>query len=570
MVKAIICDPLHINVRNFASIFGYTEKNKVELKNLSKGKRLWNRYGKYSHINEVRNIVTSLKSKNKIELRNLAIICCGVEINLFESCFSEILTYVLPNEESWYEGRVSNNLEEIFEKLYSENNELLLQNLAAAMLWCRIYDEELIDINDYSFAVVFSGSQIYQKIFSKLIMAKRPKLFITESFMTGNEFYWEERYTPVSNQCDIRFDNVYHQLQLPSDLCELEAETVKAVNKFFSKNNLNVRQPEACERIEFACNNDVILIAAQVQNDFSIIESELENLNILDLYKGIIKQIIKYTDLNIVVKTHPYEKYKININRSFVSEELNKYVGEMPADDKERIVILEDSNLKQLLNQVDGFLTINSQASFEACFYEGFKPIVVGKPFYGGRGFCSEFASVDDLVRGLTRGGVRFRLDLEEYQKFLTFWTKLVQCKLCSVHPSGITKITNELRFPKHIPLNLSGAKLEGGPQIERAMPENSVESIYRKACEAFHQSEFLVALELFLRAERGRKNSANLKRCVAEVYVQLNLIDKALGKLDEAFAIIPENRNLKRRIRVLRRPVFRTIYWGTAFPVPK
>lgn len=587
MARALICDSFHIHAKNYGSLFEYMKKNAVNVTRLTKGEHLWNRYAVYHDVKRVARMAKLLDTRDQDELLSMTVQCCGTKINLFDVSIAEILTLVLAQNPSWYDQCVPNDPEWLMRKLYTENKNILVHNLAAAVVWCEIYDEELIDANKYEFAVVFSGSQIYQKIFTRIMAAKTPRLFILESFTTGSDFYWEERYTPIANQCSIQHDNVYKKYEMPNDFAARQVETTKAINKFLEGRNKNVLQPEKGGGVaDWGAGEETVLIAAQVQNDFSVIESGCANLNLLQAYKELIDLLVEQTSCNVVVKCHPFERRKINLNRPFIKEELDRHLESLSAEQRSRIHVIEDFNIAHLLKSVDYFVTFNSQSSFEACLYGGLKPIVMGKPFYRGRGFTSEYEDIRALVDDIAQGAVRSRLTIEEYEFFLCFITKLLQFHLCSHFPSGTKKIAAELAKPRHVSLLSRKAPVKGAGQKKVALPAKSVaapasleggsdvslsyDELYSQACRAYNNGDSLVALELFRKAETMNESNANLKRCIAEAYVNLNMKATALVKLKEAQAMIPNNRNLRRRIRSLEHPLWGVVYFRSKFDVPK
>ncbi|MDK4603517.1 capsule biosynthesis protein, partial [Kingella kingae] len=69
-------------------------------------------------------------------------------------------------------------------------------------------------------------------------------MMVMESLFTGNEFFCEERYSPIANRTDIMHKAVYQSLldKINSESV-YENERMKAINKMILMKNKNVQQP---------------------------------------------------------------------------------------------------------------------------------------------------------------------------------------------------------------------------------------------------------------------------------------------------------------------------------------
>jgi|GEM_PF-2391273 len=422
----ILSDDVHLHKKNFASLFSVlSETPGVQVKFLSAGRDMWNRYGDYSGITLVEDRARSLEVLTKDQLGALSGHAKGVAVNAFAAARSEILSFVLATCPNWYGQSIPNDDDFILTKLYEENPAILRLNLAAVMVWCEIYTREIQKISAISAMIIFSGSQIYQKILISICAASRPRAFVVETFQTGTEFYFEERYSPITKGSDIRLESVFNSLILSDSFPARQNEINKAQNKLLNAQNKNVKQPDSANLPSFLENRPMVLIACQVQNDFSIIESDAEDINPLSNYKKLLDEIISQTEFNILVKTHPWERNKTHLQTSFTKEHLIEFVAQKPLS----------------------YVTIVSQSSFEACFYGGLKPYLLGNSFFSGRGFTSEHSSPRALATAMAQNGEEHMLDIAQYSRFLDFCTRLLQLHLASVHKSGMAIIRSRL-FP--------------------------------------------------------------------------------------------------------------------------
>ncbi|WP_173934744.1 hypothetical protein [Chelativorans sp. Marseille-P2723] len=449
--KVILADNVHLHGRNFGSLFEVLSRKEFETRRLSRGKDLWNRYGDYAGIPRIEAQAARLANLNYDQLSALSANFLGIKINAFDIARPEILSFVLATQPHWYEREIPNSREFILKKLFAEDKEILRLNLAAVLVWIDIYTEELHEIHSFHSAIIFSGSQIYQRLLLALCAARRTRAFVVESFQTGTEFYFEERYSAIGSGSDIRHDAVFKSLRLPECPATRQNEINKAQNKLINAQNKNVKQPPTARIPAFDKAAPIALIAAQVQNDFSIIESPLKCINALHNYKMLISEILAKTDYNIIVKTHPWERKKTHIRSAFTLDHLTKFCATLKSEDASRVYICEDENIIELMNASDLFITLTSQASFEACLFSGLRPFVLGRPFYSGRGFTHDFNDVPSLVKGIIENRSEWTLSLDAFDRFKDFVAKLLQLQLACVFRSGRSIIQNRLYEPRFV-----------------------------------------------------------------------------------------------------------------------
>lgn len=454
--KILFSDDVHINTRNFKSLHEYIASQKMRIVFCEAGRNLWNRYGHYEDVEEIRDIVVRLRHMEREKLREMTGDCCGTRVNLFKVCQAEILSRVLAEDERWFGQNIPRDEAYIFDKLFEQNHDVLTENMAAALRWCDLYSE-FIDPKGYVFSVIFSGSQIYQKILMQILKLTRTRAFVVEAFQTGTEYYFEEKYSPIANNSDSRWPTVLNAARLPDDFSELHREYLKAMNKILMANNKNVVQPQEPlpeDILTFLHSKQTVMLACQVQNDFSLIENRsLSEANPLKIYEQLLRLLLERTSLNILVKTHPWERKKTNLRSSFTYEHLSTFIASLDRKAQSRIRLVEDININAALQQAHAFITLNSQSALEACFHGGMKPFTLGQPFYGGYGFTNDFSDDEALVEALASGSHAPVLDLESYEDFRNWYTRMLQRHLVCVHSSGVPNLRAKLSEPNVITL---------------------------------------------------------------------------------------------------------------------
>ncbi|MDK4673330.1 capsule biosynthesis protein, partial [Kingella kingae] len=90
-------------------------------------------------------------------------------------------------------------------------------------------------------------------------------------------------------------------------------------NKMILMKNKNVQQPTDSAAFVFKYKKPVVTIIGQVVNDFSLLEVNGLGISSVQVYKELITKLVK-PGFNVVLKTHPWEKQKINIKSSLTKE----------------------------------------------------------------------------------------------------------------------------------------------------------------------------------------------------------------------------------------------------------
>lgn len=86
----------------------------------------------------------------------------------------------------------------------------------------------------------------------------------------------------------------------------------------------------------------------------------------------------------------------------------------------------------------------------------------------------------------------------------------------------------------------------------------------------AYHKGDLEEAAEFFSQSLIVNSQNAALIRCLAEVLVQQNERRKAIHQLKIARKLLPRNKNLKKRILVLRFPILRKVFGECSYPIPE
>lgn len=435
--NVLVPDSLHINTRNFPSFFKFVEREKVQVTFVSDRKDWVALYGDYSIKLDVLN--DKIKKLNTLSMEQLFEMKVR-EVNLFFVARAEILSLIIKNDE-WVSEAISKDRLAIFQKMYTYNRDILIQCLAAAWDWVEYWYTFLQDNKLFTHSCIFSGSLIYQRTLIELLRYRPTRVLLMESFFTGNDYYCEEKYEPIANNCDIRYKSIFNSLLKDLSPNEIERETTKAINKIIMAKNKNVIQPLTGEPILFENNSPIVTILGQVVNDFSLLEYKGKGLSSIPFYKELILALIS-KGFNVVFKAHPWEAKKINITDSFTKNKIGELRDSLSVDEKRRLVIVDDYPISNLFSISDYIVGLNSQGMIESAF-EGFKPIQFGNAFYGNKGFTNDYDYLDisSFIDDLCNNNVRGTMNLEEYDLFQIFLLKILQGQLVSIHNSGIPKL---------------------------------------------------------------------------------------------------------------------------------
>ncbi|MEE8308230.1 MAG: hypothetical protein V3R81_13255 [Gammaproteobacteria bacterium] len=112
----------------------------------------------------------------------------------------------------------------------------------------------------------------------------------------------------------------------------------------------------------------------------------------------------------------------------------------LPDIQRERLVFYESEALDELFVFADWVVGLCSQGMLEAG-YAGFKPVQMGKVFFGGHGFTFDMDQPEDLINLIRSGEQEGRLSLEEYRRFENFMAASLAVHLVPNTAEGMTKM---------------------------------------------------------------------------------------------------------------------------------
>ncbi|MFT6895869.1 MAG: hypothetical protein ACJA13_000266 [Paraglaciecola sp.] len=441
-LKVLVPDTVHFHEKNFKSLMGFFLRHNITLTKNDEVNSWASLYGDYStKLVELQPYLAQLKRVKKTDLFEFSY----KNINVWAIARAELLTWFLPKIEFNIHIAEKNDKDH-FKLMYAINEGVVANCYAAVMFFLDYWKKKLASIRVQSHALIYSGSQIYNRTLLEVLKHSQTTPIVMEHFFTGNEYYFEERYTPIANSTDLR-----HAYYKPEKSIEYDRLRIKATNKVLKSNNRNVKKTGDHLNINFESGKTVGLIG-QVVNDYSIIETATNYLNSVAFYKEFITKSTT-NGINVVFKAHPWEKHKDNVRTSFTKDMLEQWAEtELTAEQQARLIITESVDMDCIFNQVDYVVGLCSQGLLEACF-EGFKPVQFGNAFYSGRSFTNDYALIDSFISAVNEMKINGTLGLDEYKRFEDFLVEALEKQLISVHKSGILSIENKLKAYPLIPL---------------------------------------------------------------------------------------------------------------------
>lgn len=333
-------------------------------------------------------------------------------VGVFEVCRAELMSRLIGLSPQWRNQPLPDSRRKLFTEILEINYAELIDNMAAACLWIEFWHLTTKATPRLAYVGVFSGSLTYARALLEIMRFHPGRCFVLESFFTGAHFYCEERYSPIANQSDLKLKTVFRSIGKPEDMAVFESKR-NAVRDVLKKiKNKNVTQPQATGARLFHNEQPTLLIAGQVLNDFSLLETLDCGINSLETYRQVIRKVLAETDWNVIYKAHPWERKKHNLFQPLTLNELSAEFGQ-----EARVALVEDHALTDLFKEADAVLCLNSQAGIEAAL-AGFKPIQLGRAFWGGHGFSHDVGHkiLDDVLQTLSNPA-NCRLDLAAYEQ---------------------------------------------------------------------------------------------------------------------------------------------------------
>ncbi|WP_102505132.1 capsular polysaccharide export protein, LipB/KpsS family [Salinivibrio kushneri] len=505
----LFSDNLHFHKRNFKSLIEAVESLKHDVEYNQDYIDWMALYGDYtSKFSSLSGYYSLLERLNKDEL-----FCYEVRgVNIYDIARAELLAYIIPAKQL-YKLDLSDDGEEVFDYIYLNCKEDLLLNMSAALFWLDFwYNKVVVNKKKYTHVFTFSGSNIYSKSLIKVCQSTISKVFVTETSLTGNDYYIEERSSHLANNSDIKLLAIRRR-----HLAELEGDNspynvrLKAINKLRLAKNKNVTQPYSeVSEIKFDNDNHLVTILGQVVNDYSVIETKFGWLSTVHVYKLLIEEILKKTNYNVVFKSHPWEEKKANCGSDITYQEISSFL-ETEISETSRVKVIKNYDVDVLFEESKHVVLLNSQAGIEAASH-GIKPVVLGEAFYGDFGFTYNCSSIEEVIDSLmTTSG---SLTLEEYDKYELFLALYLEKHLFSVHPSGTKKVKSEIFTPSH--------KI---PIVKKAKPVKSVKEVAKEKDETYLEHSELVE-ELV-----DQSTASQVKNGIVYFFTDFNKFKKKLKK---------------------------------------
>lgn len=311
-LKIFMPDTIHFHERNFKSLFDFIERHKVNVTKNTEVNSWAGLYGDYSSkLDEIQPYLKKLKNLSLDEL----FLFRYASQTIWKVARAELLSYFLPKVE--FNVYIKHRDDKAhLDLMLNLDRTVVLHCYAASMYFMDYWKAKLASIPVQKYALIFSGSQIYNKSLLEVLKHSQTTPIVMEHFFTGNEYYFEDRYTPIANASDLKY-LVHHKVKEDAEN-DYDRRRLKAINKILLSNNRNVKKTGEFLHLDFPEGKTVALIG-QVVNDYSVIETATGYLNSVEFYKEFIVKAID-SGLNVVFKAHPWERHKNNVRTSFTKD----------------------------------------------------------------------------------------------------------------------------------------------------------------------------------------------------------------------------------------------------------
>ncbi|MEZ2605018.1 capsular polysaccharide export protein, LipB/KpsS family [Kluyvera intermedia] len=417
-------DKKNINKSSFSKLFSYLERNKIHYTSDTDDVMFKYNFGDYRGIEHFCGF-TEKHSKYMEVSRGELFELTYMGINLFDAYRSEALSYYLKIKS--FRALLQNNTsrEDIFNAFFDIDKNNLVMCVCISIYWADYWLARLNMISKYKYVGVFSGAQIFNMMLIEISKRSAMTPLLMESFFTGSEFYLEEKYEPLPNNANIKFDNIYFN----SNYCCDHSSLRKAIKRTNNKQNKNNTKNQS-KNIDIG--NDgrrVITVIAQVVNDFSIINTAVNYLNSIEFYKQVIIHLLKEECNYVVLKTHPWE---IKKNKKRITQDaIMQYISTMSDSYQSRFKVIESWDVAELCHRSNYIITLCSQGGIE-CAMNGKKTIQFGNAFYGRKGFTHDYVEIEDFMNDFHSGYIYPELTCDEQNNFYEFLDKLFSQHLVS------------------------------------------------------------------------------------------------------------------------------------------
>lgn len=448
-MHVLLPDNRHFHRRNFAPLFAHLKAANIPYTRLRSRRRWWKRHGDYrafaQRLAPHLRILESLDPAALLDHRHHG-------IRVMDCARSELLCLLL-SRPHWYNGMGSNDAAHVLSRAWenTEDRRDLLLCLAAACDWLDHWSRTLDQLTP-THICVFSGSYIYTRTLQALADARGLRAFALESFFTGNDFYFEERTTPLPNRSQLRQPEHRSAIPLPADDIALHDRLRAEMHRRLRlMRNKNVRQKGPAPLVPAPFpprSKPVVLIIGQVLNDFSLIETPLAEGSSLAIYRRLIHGLLERTDAHIIFKAHPWERRRPNLRAPLTRNAIQALADSLPAPLRNRLHVEEKAPITGLFPHVDHVVGLCSQGLLEAC-QAGLKPAQIGDAAFGNGGFTHDLPDADSFVDALAGGHLDGTLSLEDYRAFEDFMVRALVLHLLPQGMEGEAKIARRLSTPQ-------------------------------------------------------------------------------------------------------------------------
>lgn len=460
-MRVLIPDTWHFHRRNFRPIFQAISQKRFTCLIEQSRKRWWQAHGDYTrHAPALAESLAFVHSHPIALWPDLT----TLGINLWAVAKAEFLCRVLPDER-WYSSDLVNDAAEVFDFAIEtpQDQRTLALCLAASRDWILFWNRLLTENPDLTHALVFSGSYIYTHALLKVSEQRQISAFVLEHFFTGEDFYCEQKYEPVSRNSQLASPQFLASLALQDTFF---ADAYAAARLRNSKNK-NVSATEAGLSTKWLCwgkSDRVVLVVGQVLNDFSLLESEGYPLSSIVVYQQLILRVLEATDCKVLFKSHPWERKRANLLNPQTLLELKRWSAQLPQSYQRRLVFCENEPLDELFRLANHVVGISSQGLLEAC-QRGFKPWVLGKAFFSNHGFTHEPESLNQLTDYIN-GNAMSRLTFSEFECYKNFINKVL-CVHLVPNTAGDYPVFLDRMEPGHV--GNSGRQLKVRSRVDSA-----------------------------------------------------------------------------------------------------
>lgn len=372
----LFSDDLNFKKENFPSLYKALEQLNFPYQYDSSHNELKKSWGQYSSLKLAPNFL-NLPVDVKSETH--------VDFPLFEVYKSELYFYALSSIE-WIQNK-NHTTESILEYMLESQPEIVNKMRQISVFWLD-YWLSLTKSSRFSGYVVFGGNLIYTRALVEIAKTQHVPVLALEHLFTGHDYYMEERYEPLPNNSILKSDRyIDYQKSL------VNIDYLDAINKLRKKTNKNVA-PSPYLTIS---KHNYCLLITQVSNDFAIASEANPFKNSIAFYLDLVQGLLEKTDLDVVIKTHPYEKKKNRDGRAITYELLDDFLSTCPLEQQSRVTLVEDHSLEALIDNCKYAVVLNSQAGLEV-LSRG-KPLACfGNPFYGRKNFTHDYSSLNNFI----------------------------------------------------------------------------------------------------------------------------------------------------------------------------